>query len=543
MKTLSQTLRSHVPGEHVVEIRPDRLSVGRRSHYGSERSSVLVIVLWITFGLVSLALYFAQSANFEFRAADNRVAALEAEQAIEGGARYVSNVLAAVLLQTNLPPALPDTFSYQQQAVPVGEAMFWLIGRNTNNLQTGPITPAFGLVDESGKLNLNTATLDMLQWLPRMTPDLAANIVSWRQSSTNTGTGSSSSSSSSGSSYGVTPDAYSQLTAAYLCKSAPYETVDELRLVFGLTPDLLYGEDMNLNGILDANENDGDVTPPSDDANGLLDPGLFEYVTVWSREPSTASDGSQRVNVTNITDMTTLLQQKFNDSRAVQILQSAGLSAATAGARGGGQGTGGASSGRGGTTTTGGGSTTGAGGSRGGGASGGTGGVVVAVTVPTFGSLLEFYLKSGMTEDEFAQIADNITTTNSTNVTGLVNINTASQAVLSCIPGIGSNTAPAVVSYRLSNAANLTSVAWVANVLDSNSAIQAGPYITARSYQFSADIAAVGHFGRGFRRVRFIFDISEGVPKIVYRQDLTHLGWALGKEVRDKLLLANINKR
>jgi DNA uptake protein ComE-like DNA-binding protein len=556
MKTRSQNLQSRALVEHYVEIRPSRLSVrrsagqsvGRRSSYRGERASVLVIVLWITFGLVSLALYFAQSANFEFRAADNRVAALEAEQAIEGAARYVSNVLSAVLLQTNLPPALPDPLSYQQAAVPIGDALFWIIGRNTNNLQTGPITPAFGLVDESGKLNLNTATLDMLQWLPRMTPDLAANIVSWRQSSNSTASASSgsSSSSSSSSSYGVTPDAYSQLTAAYLCKSAPYETVDELRLVFGLTPDLLYGEDMNLNGILDANENDGDLTPPSDDANGLLDPGLFEYVTVWSQEPSTASDGSQRINVTNVTQLTTLLQQKFNDSRAAQILQGAGLAAAATGARGGGQGTGGAGSGRGGTTGTGGGSTTGAGGSRGGGASGGTGGnggTVVAVAVPTFGSLLEFYLKSGMTEDEFAQIADNITTTNSTNVTGLVNINTASQAVLSCIPGIGSNTAPAVVSYRLSNAANLTSVAWVANVLDSNSAIQAGPYITARSYQFSADIAAVGHYGRGFRRVKFIFDISQGVPKIIYRQDLTHLGWALGKEVRDKLLLANINKR
>ncbi len=64
----------------------------------SQDASVLVAVLWITFGLVSLAIYFAQSSNFEFRAADNRVAAVEADQAIEGAARYVSNVLAAVLL-------------------------------------------------------------------------------------------------------------------------------------------------------------------------------------------------------------------------------------------------------------------------------------------------------------------------------------------------------------------------------------------------------------------------------------------------------------
>src|SRR5262245_58666503 len=43
--------------------------------------SVLIIVLWIAFGLVSLALYFAQSMTFELRSADNRAAAIEAEQA------------------------------------------------------------------------------------------------------------------------------------------------------------------------------------------------------------------------------------------------------------------------------------------------------------------------------------------------------------------------------------------------------------------------------------------------------------------------------
>ena len=147
-----------------------------------------------------------------------------------------------------------------------------------------------------------------------------------------------------------------------------------------------------------------------------------------------------------------------------------------------------------------------------------------------------------MSQSEFDQIADFITTTNSTNTTGLININTASVAVLSCIPGIGSNTAPAVVAYRQGNSASLGSVAWLANVLDSTSATEAGPYITARSFQYTADIAAVGHYGRGFRRVKFVFDVSQGVPRIVYRQDLTHLGWALGKDIRNSLLLAN-NKR
>ena len=69
------------------------------------------------------------------------------------------------------------------------------------------------------------------------------------------------------------------------------------------------------------------------------------------------------------------------------------------------------------------------------------------------------------------------------------------------------------------------------DVLDQNSAMQAGPYLTGKSHQFSTVVAAVGHYGRGYKRVKFIFDTSQGTPRIVYRQDLTHMGWALGKTV------------
>src|SRR5436309_11860427 len=138
--------------------------------------SVLIIVLWIAFGLVSLALYFAHSMSFELRAADNRVAGVEAEEAIAGAARYVSNVLA----YAQSPGTLPDTNSYRFAAVPVGDSTFWLIGRGDE--RDSPTTTHFGLVDEASKLNLNTATTNMLLALPRMTPDLAANIISWRNS-------------------------------------------------------------------------------------------------------------------------------------------------------------------------------------------------------------------------------------------------------------------------------------------------------------------------------------------------------------------------
>ena len=53
----------------------------------SPNAAVLVIVLWIAFGLVSIALYFGQSMLFNLQATDNYEASVEADQAIEGAAR------------------------------------------------------------------------------------------------------------------------------------------------------------------------------------------------------------------------------------------------------------------------------------------------------------------------------------------------------------------------------------------------------------------------------------------------------------------------
>jgi hypothetical protein len=108
-----------------------------------------------------------------------------------------------------------------------------------------------------------------------------------------------------------------------------------------------------------------------------------------------------------------------------------------------------------------------------------------------------------------------------------------------------SNYVDQVVSYRQANPDKLTSVAWIidaAGVTGNDAtqlANQIGNRITIKSYQFMADVAAVGPFGRGYRRVRFIFDTSEGTPRIIYRRDMTHLGWALGKNVRQAVLAKN----
>jgi len=462
-----------------------------------QTGSTLVIVLWIAFGLVSLAIYFGQSMIFELRASDARVSALAADQAIDAAERYLMYVL--VNYETN--GVMPDPTTYLREAVPVGDSHFWLIGRDTNNI-AGPGLVGFGLTDENSKLNLNTATSNMLVFLPNMTVDLTTAILDWRD--TNGGSGSF-------------ETYYGMQNPPYQNKSAPFDTVQELNLLYGADMYTLVGEDLNQNGVLDPNETD-------ENKNGVADHGILEYLTVYSREPTTYSNGVARVNIQTVGQtgpLASLLQTTFGASRANQVLTSLGVIS-----MGGTRGRGGPGAGR-----------------------GGPGGVV-AIT-RSFASPLQFYRASGMTADEFAQIANHIQVGTATNyIEGRVNVNTASIAVLSCLPGLVDNPglAQTLVSYREQNRYQLTSIAWVVDALGQNNstaldALAASDCITTQSYQYCADVAALGPHGRGYRRVRFIIDTMNGTPKVIYRQDLTHLGWALGKDVRQNWVLAAKDNR
>jgi len=234
---------------------------------GRTKGSVLIIVMWVALGLVSVTLYFSHSMYFEFRAAENYYEGLQAEQAIDGALRYAMYLLANADEEGVLPE--PDTYSRQRSVV--GEALYWYIGRGVQNAYA--TIPEFLLVDEGSKLDLNLATQEMLQNLPNMTPEFAAAIIDWRDEDEEVSDG------------GAEGDVYARMIPSRQIKNAPFDTVDELMMVYGADSVLVYGEDANMNGILDPNENDGATTPPLDNSNGTLDVGLVEYVTVFSKFP------------------------------------------------------------------------------------------------------------------------------------------------------------------------------------------------------------------------------------------------------------------
>ena len=156
----------------------------------------------------------------------------------------------------------------------------------------------FGLIDESGKLNLNqimsdqfgfeddeTLEREMLMFLPNMTPEIADAILDWIDDDDIPRT------------YGVESDYYQSIEPPYYAKNAPLESVDELLMIAGVSPELLYGEDKNRNGLLDPNENDGEASLPLDNADGILDVGWAAYLTTNSKELNQRSDGEEKIFV------------------------------------------------------------------------------------------------------------------------------------------------------------------------------------------------------------------------------------------------------
>ncbi|HOE95005.1 MAG TPA: type II secretion system protein GspK [Candidatus Sumerlaeota bacterium] len=428
-----------------------------RTPSAGRRGSLLIIVLWVALGLVTLALYFGGGARLAYQASANALAGRQAEQAIEGAIRYALFVLDYQVEEGRRP--LLEEGSYQPSA-PLGEAAFWFIGRGAADDLT-QTEPAWGLVDEASKLNLNTATIEMLEALPNMTADLAAAIVDWRDADEELSPG------------GAESTDYETLDFAYSAKNGEFESIEELRLVLGVDEMVLWGEDRNANGILDPNENDGEASWPPDNADGRLDAGLAEYVTVWTRQPNTDPDGEPRLNLRGDSvqqDLRQMLVEQLDESKANDVMARLG-------------------------------------------------GRLGQIESP-----LEFLIESGLTPEEFARVEPYLTVGDGDYRVGLVNVCVAPAAVLACLPGMDESQAEALVAARRDlDPAALESIAWVAAVLEEEVAREVGPWITAESWQFSLDIAAVGANGRGLRREWVVVD-NEDQARVIYRRDRSRMG-------------------
>ncbi|OGG51573.1 MAG: hypothetical protein A3F84_06420 [Candidatus Handelsmanbacteria bacterium RIFCSPLOWO2_12_FULL_64_10] len=91
----------------------------------------------------------------------------------------------------------------------------------------GDEIPRYGLVDEERKIHLNEAPREALLRLPGVDEGVVAALMDWRDQDDVPEPG------------GAEAGYYQSLPQPYACKNGPLETVEELRLVRGVTPEIL----------------------------------------------------------------------------------------------------------------------------------------------------------------------------------------------------------------------------------------------------------------------------------------------------------------
>jgi type II secretory pathway component PulK len=558
----------------------------------ARRGVVLLAVLVVVVMLTLAAYQFSEMMMAEQKAADSARRAAQARAFADSGLHYAAALLSNPDTFTNTlnsnPFENPQYFNgilVQDSDQPRARGRFSVVARLSPDETAGAQPYHFGVIDETGKINLNAlmkldssgkVAHDILIQLPNMTEDIVNSILDWLDPD------------SDPRSSGAEEEYYSTLSPPYHCKNGPLDSLEELLLVKGVTPQLLYGNDRNRNGVLD---------PDEDDGSGTVDLGWAAYLTVFSRELNVDSQGNPRINI-NDSDVNSL-QQKLNAAldpglaNYIMAYRVYGPASSQQGGAGAGSGAAGAArsaapaasmptTGRGatgaaaastvrtpttgaaGAATTGGAGRTGAAGGLGaaGGAGrpGGGGGRLTAGSVDLrqggsrrIGSLYELINSSvsipgtnggqattypsplndaGSLKELLPQLLDMCTTTTDSELPARVNVNTAPQAVLLALPGMDAGTVQTLLDHRPSLSSTdppdtiFQTPAWLiteAN-LTSSQLTTLEKYITTRSQVYRVQV--LGYFDSGGPTVRLegVIDTNSGRPRLITWRDLTELG-------------------
>jgi type II secretory pathway component PulK len=229
---------------------------------------VLVAVLWIVAVMTAIAAVVGQTSRLNMKMAATATDEVRCKWACRAGTEHAIAVLAEDLKASD---SLSDLWSDNAQ--------------DFNDAVLERCRYTVRVTDEAGKLNINTVTKEQLMALPYMEEYIADAILDWRDGDEEPQT------------QGVEGGYYETLPIPYKIRNGPLRTIRELLQVKGFTEDLLYGEDTNLDGQLDYNERDRDVSPPLDNGDEVLDQGWIAYLTCCSYEKNVDADGNKRINI------------------------------------------------------------------------------------------------------------------------------------------------------------------------------------------------------------------------------------------------------
>jgi type II secretory pathway component PulK len=560
-----------------------------RTQRQQRRPAMVLLAVLVVITVLSLAAYqYSDLTLSEYAAADHTIRTAQALAFAQSGVQYAAALLSDPSNFTNLlqnnpydnPAAFRDIL-IQPSDLPYYQGRFSIVAPPYYNPGPAGATPFFfGVVDESSKINLNTllkldpsgqTAYNVLVLLPNMTPDLANAILDWLDSDANPRTG------------GAENETYTAQAPPYQAKNGPLDSIEELLLVQGMTPQILFGNDANRNGMLD---------PGEESLGSTCDPGLAAYLTIYTREFNWDSQGNPRIYVNN-NDLNSLYSQLQsvldpNLAKFIILYRQYGPASSGSGSSGKNSGTTGSSKGAAGAagnsstgTPAAGASSPTAGGSPRGGAGDndrddqtapspnasakGSSPTTVngslanaqldlkkkattqiaslydlinaAVVVPspkanTPATRYASPLTSSTLSALLPTLLDKVTTSSQAILPGRVNVNTAPAVVLSALPGMTTEQVQAILAARPDPSALATAdplfqtPAWLL--------LQAGftpqqmkqleNYITTRTQVYRVQVLAYFDEGPTFARVEAVIDTNGGRPRILFQRDLSELG-------------------
>lgn len=281
----------------------------RRNNPRTRRGVILPAVLFILILLGLLSGIFMFRVNSDLAATQSKTFSLQTRLAAEAGVERVKMLLRTARFDPGVWYDNPDELHRIIVWTPGGERKLW---GTDEDLPEGTAAYRFsivaddptddedfirfGITDEAAKLNINTATeAQLLILVQAATADMQdANpqeivdaILDWRDTDDRP----------RGQAGDTEGEYYRQLEKPYRVKNGPFDTVEELLLVKGVTREILYGEDVDRNGLLTPNEDDGDASYPPDNQDGRLNRGLYPYLTAQSFETNVSNDQRPRVSM------------------------------------------------------------------------------------------------------------------------------------------------------------------------------------------------------------------------------------------------------
>jgi len=422
----------------------------------NQKGLVLIAVLWTVVLLMVIVTVVQRSSRLDVVVNNAMLERLRCRWALRAG---IEKAIAVLNEDDRASDCLTDLWSDNDE--------------DFNDIELQGCRFSVRVVDEAGKLNVNTASKEQLMQLDNMTEEIAGAIIDWRDKDDEQGPG------------GAELGYYQNLPYPYEIRNGPFKTIRELLMVKGVTEELLYGEDTNLNGQLDYNENDGDLSPPPDDEDGVLDKGWIAYLTCYSYERNVDAQGNKRVNINKADEKELRRSLRIKKSYAKWIVENRKKDGYKS---------------------------------------------IADLISESSPKKPRKGAKNGSDKAEpldlqtFSRIADKITVNDEERIPGKVNVNTASKIVLAALLGeddSADNIAEGIIAYRQGQLDGITSIAELikARSVGLKAFKKLAPFITTRSDVYTIRCYATAERGgqSGFRlQSEAVVDRSSRPCRILY---------------------------